>query len=470
MSAYLPPTIPAIIQSENINSVSKLTDIYPRDWSFKTLQDLISRYQVTGVSLVNKKLSRLEFAIAFTTFIQSCQTCSFSPEDLLILQRLQKDFAEDLKILNRQLTSLDSKVTNLEKNSFATNTTLSGEIIIGVSQAFGDDIQDNLVLQQRVKLDFNTSFTGKDQLKISLTAGNAEQFTYGNKITNEGRLGFTTDTNNQFEISNLSYRFPINDNLTVFLASQGDDVNPVNPFFSSRGQGSISRFGRKNPIYRLVETGGIALSYKFNDSLTFGIGYYGGELNNSQAGQGIFNGDYSFASRLKFQPNENISLGLLYIHSYNDSNLSTGTGSIRSQLDLDRPLTANSYSLEASFQINSNFAMGGWIGFTNANIINLGSAEVWNYALTLSFPELLQEDDLFGIIIGQEPKLTGTSGFLINGKRRDTNTSLHIESFYRYPLTDNISLTPGLIWITAPNHNVNNSDIFILTIRTTLRF
>jgi hypothetical protein len=470
MSAYLPPEIPAIIQAENIHSVSKLTDIYPHDWSFQTLQNLISRYQVTQVSLANKKYSRLEFAIAFHTFIKSCHHCLFSSEDLLILQRLQKDFTEDLKILNRQFTSLENRVGNLENNSFTTNTNLSGEIIIGISDAFGGDTQANLVLQQRVKLDFNTSFTGKDQLKISLTAGNGEQFPYVNNITNEGRLGFTTDTNNQLEISNLSYRFPINNQLSFFLAPQGDDVSPVNPFFSSRGQGSISRFGRKNPIYRLVETGGIALSYEFSDSLTFGIGYYGGELENNQIGKGIFNGDYSIATRLTFQPNQNIRLGFLYIHSYNDSNLSTGTGSLRSQLDLDRPIIGNSYSLEASWQINDHFALGGWLGFTDANIINLGSAEVWNYALTFSFLELLQEDDMFGIIIGQEPKLTGTSGFLIDGKSRDPNTSLHIETFYRYPLTENISLTPGLIWITAPNHDVNNPDIFIFTIRTTLRF
>jgi hypothetical protein len=75
-----------------------------------------------------------------------------------------------------------------------------------------------------------------------------------------------------------------------------------------------------------------------------------------------------------------------------------------------------------------------------------------------------------GIIIGQEPKLTGTSGFLIDGKRRDSSTSLHIEGFYRYPLSDYLSITPGFIWITAPNHDASNPAIFVFTIRSTLRF
>jgi len=29
-------------------------------------------------------------------------------------------------------------------------------------------------------------------------------------------------------------------------------------------------------------------------------------------------------------------------------------------------------------------------------------------------------------------------------------TSLHIEGFYQFQLTDNIAITPGAIWITAP--------------------
>jgi hypothetical protein len=37
-------------------------------------------------------------------------------------------------------------------------------------------------------------------------------------------------------------------------------------------------------------------------------------------------------------------------------------------------------------------------------------------------------------------------------------------------VTDNISITPGVIWITAPNQNSNNVDGIIGTIRTTFSF
>ena len=52
----------------------------------------------------------------------------------------------------------------------------------------------------------------------------------------------------------------------------------------------------------------------------------------------------------------------------------------------------------------------------------------------------------------------------------DKDTSLHLEAFYRFRVNDNISITPGLILITNPEHNNDNDTISIGTIRTTFNF
>ncbi|MGC1394735.1 MAG: carbohydrate porin, partial [Coleofasciculaceae cyanobacterium] len=52
----------------------------------------------------------------------------------------------------------------------------------------------------------------------------------------------------------------------------------------------------------------------------------------------------------------------------------------------------------------------------------------------------------------------------------DPNVSLHLEAFYQMQLTNNISITPGIVWITAPGYNTNNAGLLIGTIRTTFRF
>lgn len=45
-----------------------------------------------------------------------------------------------------------------------------------------------------------------------------------------------------------------------------------------------------------------------------------------------------------------------------------------------------------------------------------------------------------------------------------------IYNYSKYQLTDNIQITPGVIWLTAPNHDADNDDIIIGVLRTVYRF
>ena len=72
-----------------------------------------------------------------------------------------------------------------------------------------------------------------------------------------------------------------------------------------------------------------------------------------------------------------------------------------------------------------------------------------------------------GIIVGMEPWVTDSS---IDALGDDEDTSLHIEAFFEYRVNDNIAITPGVVWITAPDNNSNNDDLVIGAIRTTFSF
>ena len=48
--------------------------------------------------------------------------------------------------------------------------------------------------------------------------------------------------------------------------------------------------------------------------------------------------------------------------------------------------------------------------------------------------------------------------------------SLHLEAFYQYRLSDNIAITPGIVWITAPDNSNLESDLVLGAIRTTFAF
>lgn len=77
-----------------------------------------------------------------------------------------------------QPTVLEARTAQLEANQFSTTTQLEGSAIFAISDAFGEQAGDgnNTVFQQRLRLYFNTSFTGKDRLRTRIDFGNFEQF------------------------------------------------------------------------------------------------------------------------------------------------------------------------------------------------------------------------------------------------------------------------------------------------------
>lgn len=85
--------------------------------------------------------------------------------------------------------------------------------------------------------------------------------------------------------------------------------------------------------------------------------------------------------------------------------------------------------------------------------------------------DLLQEGSQAALIVGAEPYLTAID---TDGDGDDNaienDVPIHLEAFYKYKLNDNISVTPGVIWLPTPNQDADNSDIVIGTLRTTFTF
>ena len=160
---------------------------------------------------------------------------------------------------------------------------------------------------------------------------------------------------------------------------------------------------------------------------------------------------------------------MTYVNAYNqDWQVGSQDTNLVNQLDL--PVVTNSFGIAASVQINPRFVVGGWAGYTTAQVIDEGDANLWYWAVTLALPDFGKTGNLAGFIVGMEPKVTGRSDRLKNLGINDSSTSLHLEAFYQYQLTDNITITPGIIWLSAPDHNSDNDDTFIGTVRTTLQF
>ncbi|MEG4208470.1 iron uptake porin [Microcoleus sp. S13_B4] len=495
-----------------VTSVSQLSDVRPTDWAFQALQSLVERYGCIagypdGTFRGNRAMTRYEFAAGLNAcldkvseLIQGGSRNLVTREDLASVQRLQEEFAAELATLRGRVDALEARTSELEANQFSTTTKLNGEVIFGLAGiARGDDAEGReadktTAFGSRVRINFDTSFSGEDLLRTRLQVLNMGAFSTNNTKTAEGELRFNVgpfgDANNIVALDALLYQFPIGKSTTVILeanAGAADDfANTVNPYFDGDGSyGALSNFGTRNPIYYLLGGSGIALRHQFGEKLELSLGYLAGNAANPTRGNGLFNGSYGGLAQLTFTPSDSIALGLTYVNSYNlitntgsnASNFPQRLGSFGFDSDTTLPVSSNSYGAQASWQLNRRFAIGGWAGYTNQRILSnsatptgsvqRGDQKIWNWAVTLAFPDLLKEGNVAGIVVGMEPRVTSSTNRTLP---EDKDTSLHVEGFYQFKLSDNISITPGLIWLTAPDHNKSNSDLVIGVVRTTFTF
>ena len=482
---------PEFSQTPQVTPVHQLADVHPDDWAAQTLQSLNERYGcMTGYSDAmyrgDRPVTRSEFAAGLQTCLEAANQLTIDVIDDLAVhdpafQRLLEDFQDELDLLENQIDSQEGRLAMLQLSPFSTTTQLRGRVIFTLLDAFGDDTDVNATLSQRATIDLNTSFFGHDRLGLRLRVGNGTRLDDATGF-NEPRLGFDTNTDNEVRAS-VKYVFSVGDNIEVSLSPNRTGVDTftdvINPFFRGSG-GAISRFARRNTIYRVPDgNAGIGASIRLNEAISVDFGYAAGEAPDAEEGEGFFNGNYGVIGQLTLTPGDRLAMGLTYIHAYAGAGdgIRTGTGSQAASLEelgpaeLERPVVSNSYGIQANYEVSDRFNIGGWFGHTSARAIGLGDATVSNWAVTLAFPDLGREGNVGGIMVGMQPRLTSVSqGLRTIGQEPDSDVGLHIEGFYRHEITDNIEITPGFIWITAPDHNNGNSDIVVATIRTLFRF
>jgi hypothetical protein len=509
-----------------VTSVSQFSDVQPTDWAFQALQSLVERYGCiagypNGTYRGNRALTRYEFAAGLNAcldrvneLIATATADLVKKEDLATLQRLQEEFSAELATLRGRVDALEVRTATLESNQFSTTTKLVGEAIFSVSDAFGEeraigsrqlainpnapksDLDSNVTFSNRIRLSLNSSFTGKDQLQIRLQALNT---TSNSSVTgtNMTRLAYDgNDSTNNVIIDKINYAFNLTDAVRVKVdANNGEfweNMNNFNPDLASSSRGSISRYGRFSPIYR-QGSGGAGATISFNPKkspISASIGYLAGGSNNTASNpadkNGLTDGNYAALAQLGFQPTKQIGVGLTYAHTYQNSaggvNQFAGTGSNLASVPFESttPTSANHYGLQANFKASDKFTVGGWYGLAditaeskNTVLKNTGSATANYWAANLSVKDFGRKGNLLGVTFGQPPKITGseyrgTTG--IGARRKDADTSYHLETLYRVQLNDNVSVTPSLLVIFNPEHNEKNDTIYIGTLRTTFTF
>ena len=510
-----------------VNNVFELRDVTYQDWSFEALNALINKYRclpkgTEKLTAENRSIARTEFALILHACLQyltedfpqesghNGQLSLLSNSDFLTLKRLQADFQSELSVFEQNLEQtsarierLDKRLQNVAEKSFSPTTKLFGMVRFSNQLFLSGQGETEATMQQSTYLALTTSFTGKDLLTTSFSATNTklpelEPFNNGNFVgsTREGSLltAGAGNTNNSLLLTGLTYQFPVTNNLFITLKGFSffnfSEVAIPNflPYYSV-GDGPVSTFAQAPPIFRIGSGPGGTLSYRFNDSLSLDLTYhatYGGDPNSQK---GLFNGDYIAAAQLVYNPEQRLFLEFVYANGYFDEgnfgfdngladfdfNGFVGTA-LANRFDQGGVLfeqssavSTNAYMFLAYYALSPKLLVGGTISKFDNRLIGKGDADIWTYWFAVTMPDLFKEGNMGGFIIGMEPTLTALDSST-PFKSFERDTSLHLEAYYRIQINDNLSITPSLIWITAPNQDNNNLDIITGALRSTFKF
>ena len=548
----------SIIESQNnldknlgqITNVNQLKDVSPTDWAYEALRSLVGRYGcISGFPNQtyrgDRPLSRYEFAAGLNSclnqierLIASSSSPGVDPAELEMIERLSQEFEVELAAIGGRVDEIESRTAVLEDNRFSTTTKLNGQAIFSLTGATGGDPElgddPQIVFNNRLRLDLNTSFSGNDLLITGLQAYN-----FGGEIDGSGsvqntlfpseslltagstKLSFEPQFprfnpqnlneevgSNSVELYKLLYIFPSGlDKLTLFAgtAAEATDAFPTIIPFADEGQGAISRFATLNPVLRVsggTSQTGLASATGFILNISEQIDWRALYASVNAAivengdsnilGAGLFSGSTLASTQLTLKPTDNIDLGLNYAYSYHELNiLATGLnrfsatplaipnqtvnedGTVNVGGILDTPVHIHSVGTSVNWNILSNLALTGYGSYFFVDSVSgaEASSEFLSWMAGIYTQDLLKEGNTAGLIFGQPLNRVDAGGAaVLTESDVDRGIPYHLELFYNYQVNDNLSLTPGVFVLFNPEGNKNNDTTTVGVLRTTFGF
>jgi hypothetical protein len=461
------------------NALEVATDtIKPGDWQYTALQSVATKYGCNA-NLNDKVVSDVEFARGLSNCLTKVepllaqQPTTVTVEDVEVIKRLTQEFRAQLTEVDTRIGASEKRLAQAQTNQFSTTTKLKGEAVFNLSGALSGANPNNIVLGDRVRLLFESSFTGQDKLWTRLATGNTASL--GGNFTNPINTGtqvVESGANNAVSVDWLAYQFPVsNTNVYVaaFNALQVDYAPSYAPNFDdfTGASGAIGAFAESSPIYKIGGGSGVGATIPVGETglTSVSLGYFAFNANTPANPGGLFGSDNSLLGQLNFKLSPQLEGGLTYINSSHTGSIFNGTGVVvgtplANNIDPTSPggrTTANSFGAAFAYKASDKLAFNGFAMTSSANRGGV-TDNIWSYGAGISFPDVDGKGSLAGLFVGAQPYVSGVG-----------SVPFHFEGFYKYKLSENISITPGLIYLTAPDQ-INNTSALIGLVRTTFLF
>jgi hypothetical protein len=475
---------------EQVTSITQFSDVQPTDWAYQALSNLIERYGCVagypnGTVKGKQAMTRYEAA----ALLNACLDRITDVTDEL--KRLMKEFEKELAVLKGRVDGLEAKVGQLDATQFSTTTKLSGiaTFVLGAN-SFGGTGTSNLQAQARateggtsfnydVRLNLDTSFTGKDLLRTQLRAGNFADSGFGGGGTvgtNDAALllnqlevafqqdcGTDTDCGDVVAIQRLFYQVPVGNALTLTVGGKvrQDDMLAMWPsVYPSDTLIDFFTYAGAPGAYNSNLGPGLGLWWK-QSGWSVSANYVAGNGNNgtpSAGGIGTSGSEQTGTLQLGYS-NDTIGIAAAYTYS-KGVGVASGTpfsvlstsGNGDRLLGLDTSSTMNSLSLSAYWQPSNS----GWIpsistgwGLNTTSetnpTFNFNQLQSQSWYVGVQWSDVLLPGNKAGMAVGQ-PTFVTRCGDACEGTPQDAQYAW--EWWYSLQVTDNITVTPSIFYLS----------------------
>ena len=364
------------------------------------------------------------------------------------------------------------------------------------------------------QLNFNTSFTGKDKLNFRLRSNTIYSFA---KRVNapfadlafDGSLPENWKGKHKVFVDKLYYKFPVGDWGKVSVGTRA----PQDSFLPSRGtmytKDALLEFFNTSagvfPSYTgtgagvgISRFGGNKLKIA-NGTVGIGFGYLAAEGDAANPAsydylqEGLFGRDTRF--RLPVQLAwKSKDKKWLFTANYayergNNSMGKVGTELAKNPFGYSTLIESNQYGFTLAYKWSKQFQITGAWGGASMNsrydssvlgidMVNAGdSAQTSSWMIGLNFKDVFLQGNKAGIAVGGVPTVNSND----SGWGTDGSMPIAFETWYQFKVTDNISVTPGVFWVSGQNDektgrygqvtiDASNGDVWGGIVKTEFKF